>query len=262
MLLAIDIGNSSTKFGVFDHEKLITRFTTPTIRNQTSDELNDLTAENLNYSIDAVIVSSVVPELEDSLQKFCANRFNLKPVFVNHALDFGLKIRYNPPENLGIDRAVAAFAAREKYGKYGKAVVVCDFGTATTIDVVNADGEFVGGIITPGIKTLADSLFQKTSKLPRIEIAKPEKVIGNSTVSAIQSGIYFGYIGLVEGILQKIIKDAGENPKVVATGGFASIIAEGVKMIEIVDENLTLEGLRLIYEKISQHKDTKGTKKT
>jgi type III pantothenate kinase len=258
MLLAIDIGNSSTKFGVFDHEKLISRFAIPTIRNQTSSEINDLTAENLNYAIDAAIVSSVVPELEDSLRKFCANRFNLKPVFVNHALDFGLKIRYNPPENLGIDRAVAAFAAREKYGKvgkdrkYGKSVVVCDFGTATTIDVVNAEGEFTGGIITPGIKTLADSLFQKTSKLPRIEIAKPEKVIGNSTVAAIESGIYFGYIGLVEGLLRKIIEESGENPKVVATGGFASIIAEGVKMIEIVDENLMLEGLRLIYEKIGK----------
>lgn len=247
MLLTIDIGNSTTKFGVFDHEKLIARFRLPTLRRQTGDEINDLTAEKLNYPIRAAIVSSVVPELNDSFQKFGEKRFKLKPVFVNQAVDFGLKILYNPPENLGIDRAIAAFAAREKYGK---PVIVCDFGTATTIDVVNAGGEFIGGIITPGIQTLADSLFQKTSKLPRVEIEKPEKVIGNTTVSAIQSGIYFGYIGLVEGILRKMILESGENPKIIATGGFAALIAEGVKMIEIIDENLMLEGLRLIYEKI------------
>jgi type III pantothenate kinase len=247
MLLAIDIGNSTTKFGVFDGAKLITRFSIPTQRNQTADEINDSAAVNLNYPVSAVIVSSVVPELNDSFQKFAATRFGLKAVFVNHSLDFGLKIKYNPPESLGIDRAVAAFAAREKYGK---PVIVCDFGTATTIDYVNRDGEFAGGTITPGIKTLADSLFQKTSKLPKIEIEKPEKVIGASTVSAIQSGIYFGYAGLVKEILRKMFEESGETPKIIATGGFASIIAESVAEIEIVDENLMLEGLRLIYEKM------------
>jgi type III pantothenate kinase len=246
MLLAIDIGNSTTKFGVFDHEKLITRFSIATLRNQTADEISDSAAKDLNYSINAVIVSSVVPELNESFQKFGETRFGQKAVFVNHTLDFGLKIKYNSPENLGIDRAIAAFAAREKYGK---PAIVCDFGTATTIDYVNRNGEFVGGIITPGISTLADSLFQKTSNLPKIEIEKPEKVIGNSTVSAIQSGIYFGYAGLVKEILRKMFEETGEKPKVVATGGFASIIAESVAEIEIVDENLMLEGLRLIYEK-------------
>lgn len=245
MLLAIDIGNSTTKFGVFDNEKLITRFTIPTDRNQAHYKINDLIAHNLTYAIDAVIISSVVPELNISYRNFCETRFNLKPFFVDHASDFGMKILYDPPEDLGIDRAVAAFAAREKYGK---PAIVCDFGTATTIDVVDAKGDFVGGIIVPGISTMADSLFQKTSKLPKIEIKKPETVIGNSTVSAINAGIYFGYAGLVEKILQKMVEELGGKSKIIATGGFASMLAESVDMIEIVDENLILEGLRLIYE--------------
>jgi type III pantothenate kinase len=243
MLLAIDIGNSTTKFGVFDNEKLTTRFTIPTDRKQTQDEITQLIAKNLPDKIDAVIVSSVVSELNVFYEEFIETRFGSKPLFVDHALDFGLKIRYDPPESLGIDRAVAAFAAREKYGK---PVIVCDFGTATTIDVVNAEGEFIGGIIAPGISTLADVLFQKTSNLPKVEIKKPEKIIGTSTVSGINAGIYFGYAGLVEKILEKMIEELGETPKIIATGGFAGLIAESVERIEIVDENLVLEGLRLI----------------
>ncbi len=247
MLLAIDIGNSTAKFGVFDNEKLLTRFTLPTDRTQTHEEINAFITNNLPHNIDAVIISSVVPELNIAYRSFCETHFNLKPFFVDHATDFDMKIFYDPPESLGIDRAVAAFAAR---GKYGKPVIVCDFGTATTIDVVDAQGEFIGGIIVPGIATLADSLFQKTSNLPNVEIEKPEKVIGTSTVSAINAGIYFGYAGLVEKILQKMIEELGEKPAIIATGGSASMIAESVEMIEIVDENLILEGLRLIYEKI------------
>ncbi|HEY0430004.1 MAG TPA: type III pantothenate kinase [Pyrinomonadaceae bacterium] len=247
MLLAIDIGNSTTKFGVFDNDRLIKRFFIPTLRRQAASETNDLIQNDLNYPFSAAIASSVVPEANDAFEKFCDEHFNLKLVFVDSTLDFGLKILYNPPQNLGIDRAVAAFAAREKYGK---PVIVCDFGTATTIDVVNAAGEFAGGIITPGIKTLADSLFEKTSRLPRVEIKKPESVIGATTVGAIQSGIYFGYVGLVEGILRKMLEELNAKPVIVATGGFVSLIAEDVKMIDVVDENLMLEGLRLIYEKI------------
>lgn len=245
MLLAIDIGNSTTKFGAFDNEKLLTRFTIPTDRNQTPDEINASVTNNLPGEIDAVMVSSVVPELDSSYEKFCKERFELEPIFVDHDLDFGLQILYDPPASLGIDRAVAAFAAREKYGA---PAIVCDFGTATTIDVVNSKGEFIGGIIAPGIPTLAESLFHKTSNLPKVEIVKPEKVIGSSTVSAIQAGIYFGYAGLVEKILKKMIGELGETPKIIATGGFAAFIVEEVEMIEIVDENLILEGLRLIYE--------------
>jgi len=254
MILAIDIGNSTTKFGVFEHEKLLTRFTLPTDRNQTHDEINNA-INDLPDEIDAVIVSSVVPELNSSYEKFCEERFGLNPLFIDHTLDFGLKIHYEPRASLGIDRAVAAFAAREKYGT---PVIVCDFGTATTIDVVNAKGEFIGGIIAPGISTLANSLFQNTSNLPKIELKKPEKIIGSSTVSAINAGIYFGYSGLVEKILEKMIAELGEASRIIATGGFAAFVAESVEMIGIVDENLLLEGLRLIYEKVSTRSSSEG----
>jgi type III pantothenate kinase len=159
-----------------------------------------------------------------------------------------LKILYESPKDIGADRLVDAFAAVEKYGK---PCIVCDFGTATTIDVVNERSEYLGGIITPGLSVLADTLFQKTSKLPKVEVKKPEKVIGNSTVTSIQSGIYHGYIGLVDGILQKMINELGEKPQIIATGGLAALIAENSDLITIVDETLMLEGLRLIYKKTS-----------
>jgi type III pantothenate kinase len=157
-----------------------------------------------------------------------------------------LKINYFPRENLGVDRLVAAFAAAEKYDV---PCIVCDFGTATTIDVINLGSEYLGGIIAPGMQTMSEALFLKTSQLPKIKIGKPASVIGNSTERAIESGIYFGYIGLVDGIIERMSLELGEKPKVIATGGFANLIAESSEKIEIVEENLLLEGLRLIYEK-------------
>lgn len=245
MLLAIDIGNSSTKLGVFDHENLLKRLTIPTIRGKSCEEIYDSIHEEINGQFAAVVVSSVVPELNDAFCELSEKYFNLTPFFVDNRADFGLEIKYFPPENLGVDRIVAAFAAVRKYGA---PAIVCDFGTATTVDAVNSQNEFLGGIITPGINTLSEALFIKTSKLPRVEIRKPETVIGNSTVGSIQSGIFYGYIGLTEGILQRMIDELGEKPKVVATGGFANLIAENCDLIEIVDENLMLDGLRLIHE--------------
>jgi type III pantothenate kinase len=251
MLLAIDIGNSSTKLGVFDHEALVKRLTIPTIRSKTADEIHASIQDEIDGQFSAVVISSVVPELHDSFRELGERYFNRTPLFVGNALDFGLEIKYFPPENLGVDRLVAAFAAVQKYGA---PVITCDFGTATTIDAVNSKNEYLGGIITPGINTLSDALFIKTSKLPRIEIRKPETVIGNSTAHAIQSGIFYGYIGLTEGILRRMIDELGEKSKVIATGGFANLIAESCDLIEIVDEDLVLEGLRLIYEKIESKK--------
>ena len=248
MLLAIDIGNTTIKFGVFDRENLTRKFVIPTLRHQTADEINSLVNLNLKQTISGVIVSSVVPQLKDSIEKFTRNRFGIIPIFVGHDFDFGLKIKYNPPEAVGIDRVVVAFAASEKYGK---PCIVCDFGTATTIDAVNSGGEFLGGVIVAGMNLLADALSQRTSKLPKIEIKKAEKIIGTSTVEAIQSGIYFGYIGLTDGIIKRMFGKLGEKPKIISTGGFASIIAEGSEFIEIYDETLMLDGLRLIYEKIN-----------
>jgi type III pantothenate kinase len=247
MFLTIDIGNSKTKFGVFQSRQLIHRFSLPSVKTVSVEELLNQTESQFSGKITSVVISSVVTELQEVYQDFSEKLFKVSPLFVNHTLDFGFKINYHPPENLGIDRAVAAFAAREKYGS---PCIVCGFGTATTIDAVNSQGEFIGGIITAGLGLLSDSLHQKTSKLPQVEIIKPEKVIGNSTVSAIQSGIYFGYLGLVEGIIQRISAEMQEKPHVIAHGGFSRLIADGTQIIEKLDETLILEGLMLIHEKV------------
>jgi type III pantothenate kinase len=249
MFLAIDIGNSSTKLGVFDHEKLVKRLTVPTIRSKTADQIYDSIRDEINGPLSAIVISSVVPELNDSFRSLGEDHFNRTPFFVDNRLDFGLEIRYFPPENLGVDRIVAAFAAARIYGA---PVIVCDFGTATTIDAVNEQNEYLGGIITPGPNTLSEALFIKTSKLPRVELRRPESVIGNTTVGSIQSGIFYGYLGLTEGILKRMLDELGGVPKIVATGGFARLIAENCELIEIVDDNLMLEGLRLIHEKLNR----------
>ncbi len=246
MILAIDIGNSSTKLGVFDHETLLKRLIRPTIRSKTADEIYDSLNNEINGQFSAVVISSVVPELNEAFRELGENYFNQTPIFVDHTFDFGFAVKYEPPENAGADRLVAAFAASVKYGA---PVIVGDFGTATTIDAVNSQNEYLGGIITPGINTLSEALYIRTSKLPRVEIRKPATVIGNSTVGSIQSGIFYGYIGLTEGIIRRIRDELGEKPKVIATGGFAQIIAESCDLIEIVDENLMLEGLRMIDER-------------
>lgn len=241
MLLAIDIGNSLTKFGVFENDALLHRFDIPTVRAQTANEIHNPKLQ----LIDAIIISSVVPELKNTYLELARKYFHLEPIYVDSTFDFNLKIKYYPPENLGVDRLIAAFAAVEKYGA---PCVVCDFGTATTIDAVNRKNEFLGGIIAPGMRTMSAALFLKTAQLPHIEIRKPESVIGNSTIKAIESGIYYGYVGLVDGVIARMTGELGETPKVIATGGFADLIAECSEKIEIVEENLMLEGLRLIYQ--------------
>lgn len=254
MLLAIDIGNTNTSLGLFNAENLIAHWRIMTVRERTSDEIGVLVRQLFSLAVidyqkvSAVIVSSVVPPLNPAFRKMCKKYFERDAIFVDSTFDFGLKIKYNPPSSVGIDRIVAATAAIHKYEK---PCIVCDFGTATTIDAVNKQGEYLGGIIAPGMNILADALFQKTSKLPKVEIKISETVIGNSTVASIESGIYFGYIGLVDGIIRRMITELGEKPKVVATGGFAVLIAESCGLIEIIDETLILEGLRLIYSKIS-----------
>ncbi len=247
MLLAIDIGNSSTKFGVFDDENLVQQFSVPTVRTNSANEIYDLIQPIISGQISFVVISSVVAELENSYRELSEKLLNVKVLFVDSQFDSGLKINYFPPKNLGVDRLVAAFAAVEKYGK---PVIVCDFGTAATVDAVNSKKEFLGGIIAPGISILADTLFQNTSKLPKVEIKKPESIFGNSTITSIQSGIFYGYIGLVDGILRKMLDELGELPKIIATGGFASLIAEDSPLIEIVDDKLMLDGLHFIYKKM------------
>ncbi len=222
------------------------------VRNRTSDEIGVLARQMFSVSeinhkkISAFVISSVVPQLNFAFRKMSEKYFGLNAIFVDSTFDFGLNIKYNPPSSVGIDRIIAASAA---VYKYGKPCVVCDFGTATTIDAVNSQGEYLGGTITPGINVLAASLFEKTAKLPKVDIKKAEKVIGNSTINSIQAGIYFGYAGLVEKIISLMITELGEKPKVIATGGLAVFVAESCELIETIDETLLLEGLRMIYKK-------------
>lgn len=246
MLLAIDIGNSSIKFGIFDSNQLVSKFSISTKRDSTPEEIVQAIGGNLKHPITASIVSSVVPEVEESVRQFVKDRFRVEPIFVNNSFDFGLKINYEPLSAAGTDRLVNAFAAVEKYGT---PVIICSFGTATTIDVVNSNGEYLGGVIAPGMNLMAEALHLKTSKLPKVEIVKPEKVVANSTIGSIQSGIYYGYIGLVEGILARMLNDFTVKPQVIATGGFATLIAPECSLIDTVDESLTMEGLRLLHKR-------------
>ncbi len=241
MLLAIDIGNSATKFGVFDGEILVKRFTAPTIRGKSADEIFETIAPEIDFHVAKVIVSSVVTELIEAFTELSETHFNKIPIVIDSTFDFGLKINYEPPSDAGTDRLVAAAAAVRKYGK---PCIVCSFGTATTVDAVNSNGEFLGGAIAPGINTLGEALFLKTSKLPRVELVKPAKAIGDSTAECIQSGIFYGYVGLVRELVTRIASELGEKAPIVATGGFVPIVAGEIDLIDHADELLILEGLR------------------
>src|SRR5437870_62603 len=252
MLLVIAIGNTNTSLGVFDGENLVAHWRLTTARARTVDEWGVL-ARNLFAlagldfkSIDAIAIASVVPPLNFTLKRMAEAYFDLTPLFVDHTVDTGVQILYQPPSDVGADRIVDAVAAIHKYGA---PCIVVDFGTATTFDAINSKGEYLGGVITPGITISADALFERAAKLPRVEIKRPNKVIGSTTVEAMQSGLYHGYVGLVDGILRKMLAELGGPAKVIATGGLAPLIATGSEIIETVDDTLTLEGLRLVYER-------------
>jgi type III pantothenate kinase len=252
MLLAIDIGNTNTSLGVFDGKRLATHWRLTTERSRTGDEWGVLTRNlfalaGLDFkSINAIAIASVVPPLNFTLKRMAESYFQMTPLFIDHTVDTGLVILYQPESDVGADRIVDAVAAIRKYGA---PCIVVDFGTATTFDAINAKGEYLGGVITPGITISADALFERAAKLPRVEIKRPRNVVGSSTVEAMQSGLYHGYVGLVDGILKRMIDELGGTPHVIATGGLAPLIATGSEFIEEVDETLTLEGLRLVYER-------------
>ncbi len=250
MLLAIDIGNTNVVLGVFDRERLIENWRVGTNTQITPDEyamiFRDLFGfAKLEFSqITGVIISSVVPPLLPIMAEMSQKYFRIAPLVVTHELKTGITISYDNPKEVGADRIVNAAAA---YKIYGGPVIIVDFGTATTFCAVTARGEYLGGAICPGMKISAEALFQRASKLPRVELVKPPKVIGSDTVSAMQAGIIYGYAGLVDGIVERMKQELSSQSKVVATGGLAELIAPETRSIEETRPQLTLEGLSLLY---------------
>ncbi len=254
MLLAIDIGNTHLVLGIFKGDQLVHSWRVVTRRDQTFDEYavlfrNLFELEGISSKdIEGMVISSVVPPLNKTFESLGKRYFSLEPLFIEPTRQDLVPIPlYKPPADVGADRIVNAVAAFDLIG--GPSIVV-DFGTATTFDAISGKGEYLGGVIAPGIGISAEALFSRASKLPRIEIRKPSKVIGDSTVGSMQSGLYFGYVGLVEGILRNIQGELGKA-EVVATGGLASLVAAATEAIDRVEEDLTLFGLRLFHSKLS-----------
>ncbi len=251
MLLAIDIGNTNVVLGVFDKEKLIEHWRVGTDTHITPDEYAMIFKDLFGFvglefrQITGVIISTVVPPLLPVMTEMSKKYFRLDPMVVTPAIKTGLTIRYDNPKEIGADRIVNAAAA---YRLYGGPLIIVDFGTATTFCAVTKNGEYLGGAIAPGIKISAEALFQRASKLPRVELTKPSKVIGTDTVSAMQSGIIYGYAGLVDGIVERMKKELSTEARVIATGGLAELVSPETKTISEIKPQLTLEGLRLLYE--------------
>ena len=252
MLLALDIGNTTVAIGLFKDKTLLYDWRVRSDRDKTGDEYGIILRSLLASAgldpagVKAVIVSSVVPPLTPIFQTLSLHLFRVKAWVVGPGLRTGMPILYEAPLEVGADRVVAAVAAFEKFG--GPCIVL-DFGTATTFDAVSAKGEYLGGAIAPGIQISAEALYLKTAKLPRIEIKKPAKAVGKTTVASMQSGLYFGYVGLVQNIIEEIRRELGEEAKVIATGGFGEQLSDEVKAIAAYEPNLVLEGLRIIYER-------------
>lgn len=251
MIICLDVGNTNIKYALFDGDELKLSFRVATEHKKTSDEyggqlLNILSNKGIAASeIDGGIISSVVPPLDYTLERMCKIYLKIKPLILGAGLKTGLNLKVDNAREVGADRVVNNVAAVKKYGA---PLIVIDFGTATTFNAVNERGEFIGGVIAPGIKGSLESLVNGTAKLPRVEIERPQRVIGTNTVTNMQSGIVFGFAGLVEYIVKKIKKEMKtENVKTIATGGFSEVIAEEISCIDKVDKLLTLEGLKYLY---------------
>ncbi|HYB95788.1 MAG TPA: type III pantothenate kinase [Vicinamibacterales bacterium] len=254
MLLAIDVGNTNIVIGVFRGQTLVHSWRLTTIRERTSDELGILLSnlcdryEVRRSDIEGIVVASVVPPLTNTLVTMATEYFGRVPLLFEPAVNAGIPVLIDNPTEVGADRVINSIAAHAKYGK-GLPIIVIDFGTATTFDAVSAKGEYLGGIICPGPQVSADALVQRTAKLPRIDVRKPPRVIGTNTIAAMQSGLFWGYVEMVEGLVRRMTVELGGAAVVVATGGLASIVATESTLIEHVDAELTLRGLRLVWER-------------
>ena len=248
-LLVVDVGNTNVVLGIYRGDELAGSWRLATARERTADEYGILARQLLGdfaSSLDGAIVSSVVPPLNFAIQSMIESRFGLEPLFVEPGVKTGIAIHVDNPQEVGADRIVNCVAAFERYG--GPSIIV-DFGTATTFDVVTENAEYVGGVIAPGINISAEALFARASRLPRVDIRRPPTVIGTNTVVNMQSGLYFGYLGLVDGILARMKSELPPLKKVLATGGLAPLLARDSEHIEEVVDDLTLEGLKRIWDR-------------
>ncbi|MGQ0734244.1 MAG: type III pantothenate kinase [Acidobacteriota bacterium] len=254
MLLAIDVGNTNIVLGVFDQDQIVHSWRLTTLRDRTSDELGVLVTSLCAHhgvtrgAITGVVMASVVPPLTGTTIAMVRDYFGRVPLNVEPALNTGMPILYENPSEVGADRVVNGVAAYELYGREKqRPVIVVDFGTATTFDAISGRGEYLGGVICPGPQISADALFQRAARLPRIDVVKPDRVIGRTTVGSMQAGLFWGYVDMVEGLARRVRAELGGDAAVVATGGLAATVAPETDIIEHVDAELTLRGLRMVW---------------